>query len=207
MLQGFFESMQGQIFVVVLIVLAFALIFKLSKKGDNNIKALTYSAIAVAVAYVLNQITLFRMPQGGSITPFSMLFIVMIGYYFGVRQGILAGVAFGLLDLLINPYVIHPVQMLMDYLLAFGSLGMGAVLAKRGIIPTYLLGVLGRLVCSVLSGVIFFASYAPEGQGAFMYSTIYNGSYMGAEALLTCILLAIPTVRNAINEVKNKVVR
>ncbi|RBP63268.1 thiamine transporter [Alkalibaculum bacchi] len=207
MLQSFFESMQGQIFVVVLIVLAFALIFKLSKKGDNNIKALTYSAIAVAVAYVLNQITLFRMPQGGSITPFSMLFIVMIGYYFGVRQGILAGVAFGLLDLLINPYVIHPVQMLMDYLLAFGSLGMGAVLAKRGIIPTYLLGVLGRLVCSVLSGVIFFASYAPEGQGAFMYSTIYNGSYMGAEALLTCILLAIPTVRNAINEVKNKVVR
>ena len=148
MLQGFFESMEGQIFVVVLIVLVFALIFKLSKKEDNNnIKALTYSAISVAVAYVLNQITLFRMPQGGSITPFSMLFIVMIGYYFGVRQGILAGVAFGLLDLLINPYVIHPVQMLIDYPLAFGSLGMGAVLVKRGIVPTYLLGVFGRFVC------------------------------------------------------------
>lgn len=208
MLQVFFESIQGQVLVVVLIVLAFALIFKLSKKEDkNNIKALTYSAIAVAVAYVLNQITLFRMPQGGSITPFSMLFITMIGYYFGVRQGILAGAAFGLLDLLINPYVIHPVQMLIDYPLAFGSLGMGAVLAKRGIVSTYLLGVFGRLVCSVLSGVIFFAAYAPEGQGAFMYSTIYNGSYMGAEALLTCILLAIPAVRKAINEVKNKVVR
>lgn len=208
MLQGFFESIQGQMFVVALIVLAFALIFKLSKKGDkNNIKALTYSAIAVAVAYVLNQITLFRMPQGGSITPFSMLFIVMIGYFFGVRQGILAGAAFGLLDLLINPYVIHPIQMLIDYPLAFGSLGMGAVLAKRSIVPTYLLGVFGRFVCSVLSGAIFFASYAPEGQGAFMYSAIYNGSYMGAEALLTCVLLAIPAVRNAINEVKSKVVR
>lgn len=208
MLQSFFESTHGQLLIVVSIVLAFALIFKLSKKENkSNIKALTYSAIAVAVAYVLNQITLFRMPQGGSITPFSMLFIVMIGYYFGVRQGILAGAAFGLLDLLINPYVIHPIQMLIDYPLAFASLGMGSVLKKQGIIPTYLLGVFGRLVCSVLSGVIFFGSYAPEGQGAFMYSTIYNGSYMGAEALLTCVLLAIPAVRNAINEVKNKVVR
>ena len=205
MLQGFFESVQGQIIIVLFIILAFALIFRMSKKENKgNVKALTYSAIAVALAYVLNQFTLFRMPQGGSITPFSMLFIVIIGYFFGTRQGVLAGAAFGMLDLLINPYVIHPIQMLIDYPLAFGALGIGAVLSKKGIVPTYLLGVFGRLVCSVLSGVIFFGSYAPEGQGAFMYSLTYNGSYMGAEALITCILLAIPTVRNAMEKVKDK---
>lgn len=205
MLQEFFESTLGQAFVVVVILLIFALIFYMGRKEKVSSKTLTYSAIAIAIGYALNQITLFRMPQGGSITPFSMLFIVLVGYFFGARQGVLAGMAFGFLDLLINPYVIHPMQMLLDYPIAFGALGVGASLRKRNIILIYLIGVFGRFVCSVLSGVIFFGSAAPAAQGALLYSIIYNGSYLSVEAILTCILLFIPAVRKAIESVRNKV--
>lgn len=206
MLQDFFESIQGQVLIVLSIAVALALIVFFSKKDEkNSVKALTYSSIGVALAFVLNQMTLFKMPQGGSVTPFSMLFIVIIGYFFGARQGILAGIAFGLLDLLINPYVVHPIQMLLDYPLAFGALGIGGLLRGKNVIFTYLIGAFGRLVCTVLSGVVFFASYAPEGMNAFMYSLGYNGSYIGAEALLTCIVLLLPPIKRGIDTIKETI--
>lgn len=205
MLQEFFESIQGQVLVVGVILLIFASIFYMGRKEKVSSKALTYSAICIGIGYALNQITLFRMPQGGSITPFSMLFIVLVGYFFGAKQGILAGMAFGLLDLLINPYVIHPVQMILDYPLAFGALGIGALLHKDNIFLVYLIGVFGRFICAVLSGVIFFSSSAPAAQGALLYSIIYNGSYLSVEAILTCILLSISPVRKAIKSVKDRI--
>lgn len=206
MLQEFFESIQGQVLVVGVILIIFAFIFYIGRKEKVSSKALTYSAICIGIGYALNQITLFRMPQGGSITPFSMLFIVLIGYFFGAKQGVLAGMAFGLLDLLINPYVIHPIQMILDYPLAFGALGIGALFRKGNIILIYLIGVFGRFVCAVLSGVIFFGSSAPATQGALLYSIIYNGSYLSVEAILTCILLSILPVRKAIESVKDRII-
>lgn len=202
MLQEFVQSVFGQIVLALSIMLVMALIFFMSKKdNNNNVKALTYSSIAIALGFVLNQVTLFRMPQGGSITPFSMLFIVLIGYMFGVRQGILAGIAFGLLDLLINPYVVHPLQLILDYPLAFGALGVGGLLRNKNIIFGYLIGVFGRYICHVISGVIFFGEYAPEGTNIFVYSSVYN-SFLGVEAVLTCILLLIPPVSYGIKRVK-----
>jgi len=202
--QKFFESTQGQILLVVLIVAILGLIFFFSKKEEKfNVKALTYSAIAVALGFVLNQITLFKMPQGGSITPFSMLFIVIVGYLFGARQGILAGIAFGLLDLLIHPYVVHPMQLLLDYPLAFGALGISGLLRNKHIVLGYLTGVSGRLICHVISGVIFFGAYTPEGTSVFMYSLIYNGSFLGIEALLTCIVLFLPPIKHGLERVRD----
>ena len=126
MLQSFFKSLKGQITVTVIIALLLFGIMVITGKNEkkSKTKALTYSAIMIAIAFALNQITLFKMPQGGSVTPFSMLIVILIAYYFGPRQGIMAGMVFGLLDLLINPYAIHPVQILLDYPLAFGALGL-----------------------------------------------------------------------------------
>ena len=163
-----------------------------------DVSVLVKTAILIAIAYVLNQSTTFmpflRMPQGGSVTPFSMLFIVLVGYLFGIRQGILAGVAFGLLDLLINPYVIHPIQMLLDYPLAFGALGIGAFLRnkKNGLIKTYLVGILGRFIVSSISGIIFFMDVT-NGLAAGLYAALaYNFTYIAAEGAITVLVLLIP---------------
>ena len=114
-LQGFFESTMGQVSVVAAILLLFLGILVSGKGKKTDTRALVTSAILVALALALNQIVLFRMPQGGSVTAFSMLPIVLCAQFFGLRRGLMAGMCVGLIDLIFNPYVIHPVQMILDY--------------------------------------------------------------------------------------------
>lgn len=209
MLQSFLESTKGQIIVTVIIALLLFGIMAITGKDEkkSKTKALTYSAIMIAIAFALNQITLFKMPQGGSVTPFSMLIVILIAYYFGPRQGIMAGMVFGLLDLLINPYAVHPVQILLDYPLAFGTLGLAGLFRNRkhGLEIGYLVGVLGRFVCSFLSGVVFFGAWAPEGFNAVTWAIVYNITYLGAEAVMTIALVSIPSVKNLIDRLDKSI--
>lgn len=162
------------------------------------------SAVLVALAIALNQIILFRMPQGGSITAFSMLPVVVCAYFFGVRRGLMAGMCVGLIDLIFNPYVIHPIQMLLDYPLAFGALAFAGIMRTRkfGLMSGYLVGLFGRYLCAVLSGIVFFGQYAPEGFNAVTWSVYYNITYLGVEGVLTLVVLSIPAVRKAIDQMK-----
>lgn len=170
-------------------------------------KQLVFSAAAIALAQVASMIKLFEMPMGGSVTLISMLFIVLIGYWFGPSAGIITGIAFGLLQFVIEPVFFSVPQMLTDYPLAFGALGLAGFFHKQkhGLIIGYLVGVLGRYFFSFLSGVIFFAAYAPDNMAAPLYSLAYNGSYLGAEAAITLILIALPPVSKALAQVKQMV--
>ena len=146
--------------------------------------------------------------MGGSVTLFSMLFIVLTGYWFGVRTGITTAVAYGILQLLINPYIISIWQMLMDYIFAFGALGLAGLFSnkKKGLIKGYIAGILGRYFFSFLSGWIFFAVYTPDFfNSAILYSLAYNGAYIGLEAAITLIVLALPPVNEAMQAVKKLV--
>ena len=131
---------------------------------SNNVKSLTVCAILVALAATLGMIKLFHLPYGGSITLFSMLAGTLCGYYYGLAKGLTAGLALGLLNLVLGGYVVHPVQLILDYLLAYSALGLSGLTCRwqKGLIPGYVLGVAGRFVCSFLSGYVFFAEYAPE---------------------------------------------
>ena len=117
----------------------------------------------------------------------------------------MTGVAYGLLQLISDPYIISLPQMITDYLLAFGALGLSGLFCnkKYGLIKGYIAGVLGRYFFAFLSGLIFFASYADgTGMSAPVYSLAYNGAYLGLEALITLIVLAIPAVNQAFVKVK-----
>lgn len=170
-----------------------------------SVRALTYSAIFIAIASVLSNIKLYNMPQGGTVTAFSMLFIALIGYLFGPRVGLTAAVAYGFLQLAFGAYVVHPAQLLLDYPLAFGALGLSGFFRKQkyGLVTGYIIGVVGRLVMSTLSGVIFFSEYAPEGSNVIVYSIVYNLSYLAPEAIITAVALIIPPVRSALEKLKN----
>ena len=123
-IQTFFDSLAGQLTVAGVIVILFAAILYSGKGKPTDTKALAISALLVALSLILNQLVIFRMPQGGSITVFSMVPIVLCAYFFGVRRGLMAGMCVGLISLIFNPYVIHPIQLLLDYPLAFGSLAL-----------------------------------------------------------------------------------
>ncbi len=174
---------------------------------NNTTKRLVFSAAAIALAQVTSMIKVIEMPMGGSVTLLSMLFIVLIGYWFGPSAGLITGAAYGLLQFMIEPVFYTIPQMLTDYPLAFGALGLSGFFHKQkhGLIIGYLAGVLGRYFFSFLSGVICFASYAPDNMAAPIYSLVYNGSYLGAEATITIILIALPPVSKALEQVKGMV--
>lgn len=203
-LQSFFESTGGQVATVIVILGLFFLILVTGKKKGSDTKGLVLSAIFVALYVVLNQITLFRFPQGGSMTAFSMLAITSAGYFLGMRRAVMAGMCAGLLELIFNPYVIHPLQLLLDYPLAVGALGIAGLVksTKGGLVGGYLAGVFSRYTCVVLSGFIFFGEYAPEGFSALTWAFYYNIIYIGAEVILTVPILFLPSIRKAFQRLK-----
>ncbi len=197
----------------LLVVLAVAVMLVISYfvNGDGkmrmSIKQLTVSALCLALAFVLSNIKLFKLPMGGSVTVFSMFFVTFIGYLYGPRVSLSAAFAYGLLQMVVDPYIIAVPQLLCDYVLSFGALGVSGFFynKRNGMIKGYLAGIFGRFVFSTLSGIIFFAEYAPEGWNPILYSMAYNGSYIAAEGALTVALLAVPAVHTALNRIKQEV--
>ena len=175
-----------------------------AKGGKLTVKQLVFCAMSIALGTVLSEIKIIDFPWGGSATLLSMLIICLPGYFFGLGAGLMTSIAYGILQLLIDPYVLFPMQLVLDYLLAFGALGLSGLFAnaKKGLLKGYLAGVLGRYVFVVLSGWIFFASYAWEGWAPLPYSIVYNGIYIFAEAAITLVVLAIPTVNKGLAVVK-----
>ena len=201
----------GYVTLVIVGLLCIALavaIVKRSGKGGKQIttRQLIFSAMAMALAMVTSMIKLFDAPMGGSVTLCSMLFITLIGYWYGPRVGILTGVAYGILQLVIDPYILSLPQMFVDYPLAFGALGMSGFFSnsKNGLQKGYLLGIFGRWVFAFLSGYIFFAYYAWDGWNPAAYSAVYNLSYIAIEGAITLVLISLPPVKNALLAVKKQ---
>ena len=177
------------------------------KQPKFSARQLAFSAMAIAAAFVTSEIKLFHLPFGGSITLFSMLFLVLIGYWYGLRAGLMTAIAYGFLQLVSDPYIISIPQMLVDYIFAFGALGLSGLFSKskNGLVKGYIVGVLGRYVMHMISGLIFYTAYTGDFAGnaaAIWASTLYNMSYIFPEAILTLILLAIPAVRKGLDSVK-----
>ncbi|MCI5822171.1 MAG: energy-coupled thiamine transporter ThiT [Lachnospiraceae bacterium] len=195
------------VFVLLFVALLLAGAAFFNSKKKISVKQLVFSSMAVALALVTSMIKLFKLPMGGSVTLLSMLFIVLIGYWYGLGAGLTAAIAYGILQLIIDPYILSFPQMMVDYLLAFGALGLSGLFCnkKNGLVKGYIVGVLGRYFFAFLSGWIFFGMYAPEEfPNAVVYSLAYNGSYIGAEALITLIVISLPPVAKALNAVKKQ---
>ena len=171
-----------------------------------KIKNLAFCGLLIALATVTSFIKIFSFPFGGSVTLLSMLFVILAGYFYGPKLGILTAIVYGLVQLVIDPQIYYPMQVVMDYVLAFGALGLGSFFWKKkyGLITGYLVGVTGRYLFSALSGYIFFAEYAWEGWSPILYTLAYNGAYIYAEAAITLVLLLLPPVRKAIAKVKQE---
>ena len=198
------------VILVAICILALVIIPAITCKKNSESKTtlttkqLTYSAVALALAMVCSMIKFANLPMGGSCTLCSMLFIALIGNWYGPYVGLTTGFAYGLLQFIIEPIFYTLPQMLIDYPLAFGALGLAGFFAgkKHGLQIGYITGVIGRYIFAVLSGVIFFGAYAPEGTPAIIYSLGYNATYLIPEAFITLIIISIPAVNKALGTVK-----
>jgi len=175
------------------------------KKPVFSTRQLVFSAMAIAAATVTSFIKIFEAPMGGSVTLVSMLFICLIGYWYGLRTGLMCALSYGLLQMIADPYIISLPQMLVDYIFAFGALGLSGLFSnqKNGLLKGYIAGVLGRYFFAFLSGMIFFGIYAADyGMTAPVYSLLYNGSYLLCESVITLIILALPPVKKVMGQLK-----
>lgn len=203
----------GTIVLIMFLLLFIACFFhgnfsseKVPKKFSKfSTKQLVFAALSMALAFVTSNIKLIDMPMGGAVTLCSMFFISFSGYLFGLRKGILIAIAYGFLQLFTNPWVISIPQLFMDYIFAFGALGLCGIFSqkKHGLLLGFLLSLTGRFICSFLSGYLFFSDYAQYyDMGAITYSFVYNISYIGLEGLLTIIILALPPVKKGLAQVQ-----
>lgn len=195
--------------IVVILALVGIAVFRKTKNGSASkttisTKQLVFSAIAMALAIVTSYMKLANLPFGGSVTFFSMFFIVLIGYWYGAKAGLMTAFAYGFLQFVLDPVFYSIPQMIIDYPLAFGALGLSGFFSNKnyGLWTGYIVAVFGRYVFAVLSGVIFFAHYAPEGMPVLLYSLGYNATYIVPEAIATLIVISLPPVTSALKHVK-----
>lgn len=104
----------------------------------NNVsrtRILTECAIMVALASVLSMVKLWQSPYGGSVTCLSMVPIILLSLRRGVKTGLLAGFAHGIIQLLLGlsnlTWIPSPggivLCALTDYILPFTLLGLGGL--------------------------------------------------------------------------------
>ena len=167
----------------------------------TRLLAMVEGALMVALTVVLDLLPLPSWPQGGSITV-AMIPVIYYSYRRGAKWGLMAGVVHAAVQMLLGWYAppagtigATVLCVLLDYVLAFALLGGADVIARLfggHRLVGYGIGALCvtliRFVCSFLSGVLLWGSYAPEGVNVWIYSLTYNGSYMIPNAILTTVL-------------------
>lgn len=171
-------------------------------------RMLANAALCLALAFVLSYIKLFDLPQGGAVTAASLLPIVAFAYSYGLAPGLVVGVAYGLLQMIQDPWIVTPVQAILDYPLAFACIALAAVARKLpdswGWLAGMALAAVGRFVCHTFTGVVFFAEYA-EGTGMtpFVYSVSYN-SFVFVDMAICAVVMAFPQVRGALKRMTER---
>lgn len=166
-------------------------------------RVLVQGALCLSMAFALSYVKLFSMPLGGSVTLCSMLPIVVFGYLYGPAYGFSVAFAYSILQIVQGAWIVHPVQFALDYFIAFTALGLGSLFPRSLPLGMAVSG-LARLLCSVVSGTVFFAEYAAEAgyASALWYSVVYNASTIGVETALCAVVAALPPVARAIERIR-----
>jgi thiamine transporter len=139
-----------------------------------------------------------HLPQGGTITIASMVPIVWFSLRRGLRWGVEAGIIYGLVHMVISGDIYYPTQIILDYPLAFGALGLAGAFRNRPVIGVSV-GILGRFACHFVSGVVFFGQYAWAGWNVYAYSAAYNATYLVPEFIISGAVIFLLLKRNLLN--------
>lgn len=191
---------------VLVIAIAAIAIFSDRNAKDFDSRSLSFAAVCVAISFALSYIRFFKMPMGGSITFASMLPIMLYSYMFGARKGVVAGLVYGVLQAVQDPWLLHPAQFLLDYGVAFAAVGVTGCIKGFGLfkgkprIQFTLGGVIGgalRFVSHFFSGAFAFGMYGAQYAEAYnisalsnryIYSLIYQCLYVIPEIIIVIVV-------------------
>ena len=162
------------------------------------------TAIMLGFATALSIIPFFNLPAGGSVTPFSMLPVLIIAYRYGMKWGFLTGAIYGVIQMVLGlsalSYATNALavicMILFDYIVAFGVMAFGGLFRSlKNQAVGFSLGVVAacvlRFLCHFLTGITVWADYAQGTWGVIIFSLTYNGSYMLPELVITTAVGAV----------------
>lgn len=202
----------GYIGCILLILILLAALFftkgkNTSAKGMSP-KKIAFCSMCLALATVTSMIKVFELPLGGSVTLCSMLFAMLPAWVYGLPTGLLCGLIYGILQFVLGPYVMTPLQVLFDYVFAFMVLGFAGLFSRQryGLVIGYIVAVIGRWIMATIAGLIWVSLGATiwDGWAPLPYSMAYNGSYIGLEAIVTLVIISVPAVSKALLRIKKQ---
>ena len=197
--EKFAETPMG-VWIGVLVVVALGVVLLAAGKtaGKWNARMIAFGALSIALSFVLSCVRLYRMPQGGSVTPGSMLPIMLFSAAYGAGPGALVGLLYGVLQYLQGGWFANVWQFALDYLLAFAALGLVGLFRSDKkpwlLYVGMVVAALGRALSATLAGILFWDT-AP------LASLIYNGTYLIPDTLI-CILLAVLIAPRLLREMR-----
>ena len=157
-------------------------------------RMLVEAGIMIALAQILIFLKIYEFPNGGSVTAGSMIPVMVFAVRWGLKPGLLAGLVYGFLQFALGTkFSYHPIGIFLDYIFAFGCLGFAGLFRKNiaGTIGSIAVALGGRFTFHYLSGILLWASYAPEGMSPYLYSLVYNGSYMLPEFVISAVFISL----------------
>ncbi len=187
--------------LLVALILCAIIVDRKQKNTKFSAKRLAVCGVCLALGFVLSYIK-FEMPYGGSVTAFSMLCICIIGYFYGIKAGLLSAVAYSILQFFQSggSYMLSPFQVCCDYFFAFTALGITGFFYKKEnkFVLGYLLSIFVRGLFHTIGGYLYWMDYMPENfpqSIAVLYPIVYNYSYILLEGIITIGVLQIPAVK------------
>ncbi len=188
---------------ILLLALILSAIIVDRKQNNTRLSAkrLALCGVCLALGFILSYIK-FEMPYGGSVTAFSMFCICIIGYFYGIKAGLLSAVAYSILQFFQSggSYMLSPFQVCCDYFFAFTALGITGFFYRKEnkFVTGYLLSIIVRGLFHTIGGYLYWMDYMPENfpkSIAVLYPIVYNYSYILLEGIITIVLLQIPAVK------------
>lgn len=185
--------------LTILGCIAIIILFIRIRKINLTKQIIARIGIALSLSVILSFIKIYHFPQGGSITLGRFVPIYIIAFMYGPEIGLFTGLISGILDFILGPYIYSPIQVFFDYPLAFMMLGLAGFFPNKKTIGV-IVGTLGRMTCSVISGVAFFGSYAPEGMNPIVYSLAVNVPVIGIEGLICLVIIKLVPIDQIIKQ-------
>lgn len=201
---------------LIIVIALICLIFGKNENKNFNSKSIAYASVCIAMSFALSYIRIVKLPQGGSITLCSLLPLMIYSYMFGIKKGVFAGLVYGILQSIQDAFIVHPMQFLLDYPIAFSFIGIAGLFGKcekLDRIPqlSFSLGAIissiFRFSAHVFSGVFAFSEYAYSSSGepmnAWLYSSTYNSYVFIDIAISIVVALLLFSSKNFVKQIKN----
>lgn len=157
---------------------------------QQRLRIMTECGMLLATALALANFKIFQMPSGGSVS-LAPLPLLLIAARHGVKTGLISGSLLGLLLLTMRPFIVHPLQFLLDYPLAHAALGLaGAMIWETPLkaATATTLANLVRLHFHVIAGAVFFASDKSSLTKMVAASYAYNLGHILPETFICAVL-------------------